>query len=136
MSEEVKMSCQEAEKILSGLVERIEKHLADSKANVKGAPKQFLLSKLQMVKDICLPIALKDEITQRDVVNASAITCYGSLAYCCGLSKECIWRDAARAALHVTDPQFTTKEDVMWVIIEHSGRKVIYPEEIEVAATT
>ena len=50
-------------------------------------------------------------LTKEDIENAQKITCYNSLGFCCGLEKECVFRDSARATLDVTDEEFNSKRE-------------------------
>jgi hypothetical protein len=64
----------------------------------------------------------KDTLTNEDIYKAMSITCYGNLGYCCGLAKECLWRDACRQVLHIDDKTYVEiKENVIWQMLENSG---------------
>jgi len=81
--------------------------------------------KLRIVQEKVLPAAQKllkgETLSRRDVLNAMSITCFGNLAYCCGLEKECPWRDMARAALRIDDETFKSKEEWIWSILKIEG---------------
>jgi predicted metal-binding transcription factor (methanogenesis marker protein 9) len=63
-------------------------------------------------------IAQKKERTRGDVAKAMSITCYKNIGYCCGLEKDCIWRDCCRAALHIGDGIYVrVKEKVVWEML-------------------
>jgi len=49
--------------------------------------------------------ALKGEIEPSED-EIRSLLCFKSLAYCCGLKKPCIYRDAARALLGISDEEF------------------------------
>jgi len=78
--------------------------------------------KLKVVQGKVLPTAKKmlksEKVTKEDVLKAMSITCYGNLAYCCGLEKKCPWRDMARAALRIDDETFRSKEDWVWSVLK------------------
>jgi len=81
--------------------------------------------KLRIVQENLLPVSekllRKEPLSRTDVLNAMSITCYGNLAYCCGLEKECPWRDMARAALRIDDETFQSKEDWVWSVVKAEG---------------
>ena len=78
--------------------------------------------KLRIVQEKVMPTAekmMKGEKPSRiDVLNAMSITCFGNLAYCCGLQKACPWRDMARAALRIDDETFKSKENWIWSVLK------------------
>jgi len=78
--------------------------------------------KLRIVQEKVMPTAqkmMKGEKTSREeVLKAMSITCFGNLAYCCGLEKKCPWRDMARAALRIDDETFKSKENWIWNVLK------------------
>jgi len=77
---------------------------------LKNVQEKVLLTAQKMLKG--------GKVTKEDVLNAMSITCYGNLAYCCGLEKACPWRDMARAALRIDDETFKSKENWIWNILK------------------
>jgi len=72
--------------------------------------------KLEIAKEI----AQKETPTDEDIHRLMGITCYGNLGYCCGLAKECIWRDSCRQALGIDDDTYANiKEAVIWQLLKH-----------------
>jgi len=66
----------------------------------------------------------KEVRTNEDIFKAMSITCYGNLGYCCGLSKECPWRDACRQALRIDDKAYVDiKENVIWQLLERANKR-------------
>lgn len=62
--------------------------------------------------------------TKEDVFKAMSITCYGNLGYCCGLSKQCSWRDACRQALRIDDRTYIEiKDNTIWQLLECADNK-------------
>ena len=73
--------------------------------------------------EIAQEIAQKETLTDEDIHRLMGITCYGNLGYCCGLAKECIWRDSCRQALGVDDDTYASiKEAVIWQLLKHSKK--------------
>ena len=60
------------------------------------------IEKLEIAKEI----AQKDTLTEEDVKRVMRITCYGDIGYCCGLSKQCVWRESCRKALRIDDETY------------------------------
>ena len=76
--------------------------------------------KLQIAKEV----HDKETLTNEDIYKAMSITCYGNLGYCCGLSKECPWRDTCRQALRIDDKTYVEiKENVIWQLLERAGKR-------------
>jgi len=46
------------------------------------------------------------KLTEEEAKIAMSVTCYGHIAYCCGLDKECPFRNMALSALGITREQF------------------------------
>ena len=68
-----------------------------------------LLSKLELLRKI----EGKTSKAETDIKKAMSITCYGSLAYCCGLAKECFMRDGCRQALGIDDETYVGVKERM-----------------------
>lgn len=66
----------------------------------------------------------KETLTKEDIYKAMSITCYGNLGYCCGLSKDCPWRDACRQALRIDDQTYVDiKENLIWQLMERASNR-------------
>jgi predicted metal-binding transcription factor (methanogenesis marker protein 9) len=65
------------------------------------------IEKLKMLKEI----EGKDRLTEDDIRRAMRPTCFSSLAYCCGLEKQCLWRDSALQALKISPSRFKEMKD-------------------------
>jgi len=97
--------------------------------------KQFLEPKLEVLQTKVMPVAVKKTLTLQDVLDAQSITCYHDLSYCCGVKREgypgkdCPWRDAARAALHIGDDLYVQKEVVVWQLLAATERSEEWIEE-------
>jgi len=46
------------------------------------------------------------KLTEEEAKIAMSVTCYGHIAYCCGLEKKCPFRNMALSALGITEEQF------------------------------
>ena len=46
------------------------------------------------------------KLTEEEVLRAMSITCFGHIAYCCGVEKQCPFRDAALVALGISYEEF------------------------------
>lgn len=79
------------------------------------------VSKYQVAKEVFE----KETLTDDDVRKAMSITCYGDLAYCCGLTKECPWRDACLQALRIDHDTYADvkKGLIRELLIEADRRK-------------
>jgi hypothetical protein len=107
------------------------------------AEKQTAIRNLQCLKPILeagqninLPISKLDQITPGQMMEAQKVTCFGNLMYCCGLEKSCYKRDLARAALHMNDELYKSKENalldlVKFTKVEGKPRLVLIKEEIK-----
>lgn len=106
--------------------------------------KAFIESKLAIIQTKVMPVAEKSTLTMQDVVDAQSVTCYHDLSYCCGIKrkdaegniikdgrpgKDCPWRDAARAGLHIGDELYVKKEVVVWQLLAATERSEQWIEE-------
>jgi predicted metal-binding transcription factor (methanogenesis marker protein 9) len=58
--------------------------------------------------------------TNTAIKKAMSVTCYRSLAYCCGLAKNCVMRDGCRRALGIDDTVYVeVKERMLWEMLKH-----------------
>ncbi len=63
-----------------------------------------------------------ERLTEAEAREAMAITCYGNIAYCCGIQKKCPFRDAALRALGITLKEYRKKkEEKLWDILRELG---------------
>ena len=46
------------------------------------------------------------KLTEEEVLRAMSVTCFGHIAYCCGIEKRCPFRDAALIALGISYDEF------------------------------
>lgn len=106
--------------IIEHQIEECEKYLLNP--DTATEVKKIIIPKLKLLKTVNLPISKQDELSSDDLIKAMNITCYGNLMYCCGLSKNCIWRDAARAALHMGDSLYTAKEKMIFDLAKQIKR--------------
>jgi hypothetical protein len=73
--------------------------------------------------EIASEVAQKEMPTEEDIRRVMGITCYGNIGYCCGLTKECIWRDSCRQALGIDDETYASiKEAVIWQLLKRSKK--------------
>lgn len=73
--------------------------------------------------EIASEVAQKEMPTDEDIHKVMGITCYGNIGYCCGLAKECIWRDSCRQALGIDDETYASiKEAVIWQLLKRSKK--------------
>ena len=73
--------------------------------------------------EIANEVAQKEMPTDEDIRRVMGITCYGNIGYCCGLAKECIWRDSCRQALGIDDETYASiKEAVIWQLLKRSKK--------------
>jgi len=80
---------------------------------------QRRLSKILHKFEFLQQIQQKSKRTKSDVKKAMSITCYKSLAYCCGLTKDCMMRDSCRQALGVDDETYVeVKERMIWQMLK------------------
>ncbi len=77
------------------------------------------IRKLEIAKEV----AQKAMPTDEDVCRVMGITCYGNIGYCCGLAKECLWRDSCRQSLGIDDKNYVDiKESVIWQLLERTNK--------------
>jgi len=63
-----------------------------------------------------------ERLTEAEAREAMAITCYGNIAYCCGIQKKCPFRDVALRALGITLKEYRKKkEEKLWDILRELG---------------
>ncbi len=75
--------------------------------------------KLEIAKEV----AQKEMPTEDDVYRAMSITCYENIGYCCGLTKDCLWRDSCRQALGIDDETYVDiKKSVIWQLLERADK--------------
>jgi predicted metal-binding transcription factor (methanogenesis marker protein 9) len=73
--------------------------------------------------EIANEVAQKEMPTDEDIRRVMNITCYGNIGYCCGLAKECVWRDSCRQALGIDDETYASiKEAVIWQLLKRSKK--------------
>lgn len=77
------------------------------------------IRKLEIAKEV----AHKEMPTEDDIYRLMSITCYGDVGYCCGLTKDCLWRDSCRQALGIDDKTYVdVKKTVVWQLLEHANK--------------
>lgn len=77
------------------------------------------IRKLEIAKEV----AHKEMPTEDDIHHLMSITCYGDIGYCCGLTKDCLWRDSCRQALGIDDKTYVdVKKTVIWQLLEHANK--------------
>ncbi len=77
------------------------------------------IRKLEIAKEV----AQKATLTNEDIQRVMGFTCYKNLGYCCGLAKECLWRDSCRQALGIDDKTYVDiKEAVIWQLLERANK--------------
>lgn len=54
----------------------------------------------------------KPPFTDAEIKSVLCLTCYGNPAYCCGLQKTCIWRDAVLNILHITAEEYVYEKNI------------------------
>jgi len=103
----------EREKLARVLEESLEKTVQDIQEDIEEIKKEYerlIEEKQREAKSVQKSLgkmikALKGEIElSEDEIRS--LLCYKSLAYCCGLQKPCIFRDAARALLGISDEEY------------------------------
>ncbi|MFX1362671.1 MAG: zinc ribbon domain-containing protein [Promethearchaeota archaeon] len=67
---------------------------------------------------------------------ASAITCYGSLSYCCGLAKPCVERDLALKLLGLTKKEYRRLKNEFHEHIIKAAKEKIGSEETDLDWTS
>lgn len=74
-----------------------------------------LISKLKTLQRI----EQKTKKIRSDIAKAMSVTCYKNIGYCCGLKKDCIWRDSCRQALGIDDETYVAvKERMIWEMLK------------------
>ena len=89
-------------------LEDTEQYLRES-AEEALREKEFYEKKLSLfplLKELAERRERGERITEREARMAMAITCYGNIAYCCGISKKCPFRDAALRALGISHSDY------------------------------
>ncbi len=77
------------------------------------------IRKLGIAKEVAQKVMPTDE----DICRVMGITCYGNIGYCCGLAKECLWRDSCRQSLGIDDKNYVDiKESVIWQLLERTNK--------------
>jgi len=88
------MSRTQISKTIEILEEHIKKHTDDI------VDKQQKIKLLKKYKD------KKPPYNNGESEEILTLICYGSLAYCCGLNKGCVWRDSALNLLDVSTKDY------------------------------
>ena len=90
---------------------------------------EALESYINELKDTIRKLAIAKEVAQKemptdeDIHQVMGITCYGNIGYCCGLAKDCLWRDSCRQALGIDDKTYVDiKEAVIWQLLERANK--------------
>ena len=65
------------------------------------------------MQNMILKYAAHNKFTETQIKEVLSITCYGNLAYCCGLQKNCIRRNTALQILHIDPEDYVKKEKVV-----------------------
>ena len=124
------------------VISRLRFNLESAKSAVEGgeceaSDREALDTYIQKLREdirkleIAKGIAHKKDLTSDDVKAVMAITCFADLGYCCGLQKECIWRDSCRQALGIDDATFTAfKEALIWQMLQHVDKAVIQDGQV------
>lgn len=105
-------------------IEELELGEGKSSEDIEGLQKcvqgfEDTMRKLGIAKEV----AQKEKPTEEDIRRVMGITCYGNIGYCCGLAKECVWRDSCRQALRVDDKTYVDiKEAIIWQLLERASR--------------
>lgn len=121
--------------VLKKLFSEMEAYLNSKERPPDPKTKAFIESKLAIIQTKVMPVAEKLTLTMQDVADAQLVTCYHDLSYCCGVKREgypgkdCPWRDAARAALHISDSLYIQKEVVVWQLLAATERSEEWIEE-------
>ena len=113
------------EKVLKVLEEVYEDIKAEKEKAIKeaiekaergtGTMYEYMLKKLES--------AIK-EVKEGKIENIVKLTCYGNLGYCCGLEKECVFRDLVLLALDIDKSEYKMlKEEFGNLLLTLSGRK-------------
>lgn len=74
---------------------------------------RILIDKLQILRKYSSGVGSREEV--EELMN---VTCFGNLAYCCGLEKQCFWRDTVRTILGISDEDFCSKEKWIWEVVK------------------
>ncbi|GAI49389.1 unnamed protein product [marine sediment metagenome] len=49
--------------------------------------------------------------TRENVIEAMSVTCWGSLAFCCGLEKRCMWRNLVMEVIGMKKKEYQKLKD-------------------------
>jgi len=117
------------------LIERLKFNLASAKSAIESeelkCPENYealqdYVNKLEESihkLEVARKISQKARLDEQDVKRAMGITCFGDIGYCCGLTKECVWRDSCRQALKIDDDTYVeVKEAVIRQMLERTNR--------------
>lgn len=101
--------------------------MAEGKITPKITPLDTILGALQThinkqkadIKDVENKIKIinhfKDEdytkFTDTEIKTILSLVCYNNIAYCCGLQKTCIWRDAVLNLMKLTPEEYIKAKD-------------------------
>jgi predicted metal-binding transcription factor (methanogenesis marker protein 9) len=108
--ESAKSSLEAGEPKSAEEIEALEKYINQFKETIR---------KLEIAREV----AQKTILTVEDVYRLMSITCYGNIGYCCGLTKDCLWRDSCRQALQIDDDTYVTiKEMMIWQVLRETRR--------------
>ncbi|RSN72460.1 hypothetical protein [Candidatus Methanodesulfokora washburnensis] len=92
----------------------------DEEANLNYYKKKLEI--LSRIKEIVAKKNNGGKLTEKEIREAMAITCYGNIAYCCGVSKQCPFRDAALTVLGIDLNTYRRmKEEMMQEILKKIG---------------
>lgn len=63
-------------------------------------------------------------LTRENIMKVMSVTCYGSVAFCCGLENRCMWRNFALAVLGLSKKDYLRlKEQFTEMIIQEVKEK-------------
>ena len=97
-------------------IRKLSGYLEKSKRNEAERIKHYeeKLRQLERLREIRAKRLRGDGLSWEDVEEAMKVTCYGSLAYCCGLEKRCPYSFAVMDALGLSPARFAKfKEDAV-----------------------
>jgi len=95
-------------------LEKINKDF-DEKVERINQERAYLVKKLSMLGKY----GQKKPETDEEKQELLSVLCYGSLGYCCGLEKKCMWRDSVLAVYNIDPKVFKAyKEEVGNVLLE------------------
>lgn len=102
------------------LIESLEKVLEKAISEARGADKEYLKYKLDLLRKLVKPVYEKrvrgKKLRLDDIVDAMSITCFGNLIYCCGLERECLWRDVSLEALGIDRNDYKKNKEMLTAI--------------------